>query len=486
VEAAPLEAPATAPTRAISPQLYNLPDLIGDFFAHGSSVVPNNVSLQFKSAAPINAFDGGVRPLAFNGIQYVGPRGFVFNATGSGITGVQPATILGTIPSNQITLMGPGQTTVGLRENQLFTQAVQSLFPGATFVSGSGLYTFTNPPGTPVPPIRPPGPFDFFQNVFVYSAVITNHQTIDVLVSNPAGGGLVGRNRYFENGSAIPRDRVYFYYSGVSDFSAPGRPLNINRYTLGGEMTFLSGRSSIEARLPMAGTLNSDQSLFGGPSSGNYELGNLGVLAKYAVVAMPRFVLTTGFGVSLPTADDSRVRGADGRTILEVENQTALLQPIVGFAWVPTEELFFQGGMQLDIDPSGNSVYSQLGTTGNLQKAGVLTDQTYGYLHGGIGYTVYRASPTAYLSAVSVLGELHYSQAMGRRDFVQTGLYRVGDINSQLNALNATLGVNCVLSNRASVSAGLVMPCGGTKMYDWAAQAQLNWRFGGAVRRGPG
>jgi hypothetical protein len=214
VDGTPLEAPATAPTRAISPQLYRLPDLIGDFFAHASSarvdvVVPNNVSLRFNSAAPINAFDGGPRPLAFNGIQYVGPHGFVFNATGSGIVGVQPATILGTIPSNQITLIGPGQTTVGLRENQLFTQAVQSLFPGATFVSGSGLYTFTNAPGTPVPPIRPPGPFDYFQNVFVYSALVTNHQTIDVLVSNPAGGGLVGRNRWFENSSAIPRDRVF-------------------------------------------------------------------------------------------------------------------------------------------------------------------------------------------------------------------------------------------------------------------------------------
>jgi hypothetical protein len=454
--------------------------MIGDFFARSSAATPNNVPLTFNSIAPINAFDGGARPLAFNGIRYVGPRGFAFDATGNGITGVQPGTIMGTIPSNQITLAGPGQTTIGLRENLLFTQAVQSLFPGATFVSGSGLYTLTNQPGTAVPPIRPPGPFDFFQNVFVYSVPNANGQTIGVLVSNPAGGGLVGRNRYFENGSAVPRDRVYFYYSGVSDFSTPGRAFNINRYTLGGEMTFLSGRGSIEARLPMAGTLNSDQSVFGGPSTGNYELGNLGVLAKVAVVATPRFVLTTGFGLSTPTADDSRVRGANGQTTLEVANQTALLQPIVGFAWVPTEELFFQGGAQLDIDPSGNTVYAQQTAGGNLNKSGVLTDQTYGYLHGGVGYTVYRgANPTSYLSAVSLLGELHYSQAMGRRDFVQTGLYRVGDINSSINALNATLGVNCLLSNRASLSAGLVMPWGGTKMYDWAAQAQLNWRFGG-------
>lgn len=480
VEDAPGEGPTTS--RVIAPRLYDLPDMIGDFFARGSvahtNTGPLNVALGFSSAGPVAPFAGGGAPLAFNGVRYLGPGGFAFNSLGNGAIGVQPSTILSALPGNAITLDTTTANVIALRENAQVTQAVRAAFPGATFINGTGTYLYTNQPGAPAAPVRPPGPFDFFQNVFIYQYTDLVGGQVGVLVSNPVGGGLAGRNRYFENGSAVPRDRVYFYYSGVSDFSAPGRSFNVNRYTMGGEMTFLGGRGSLEARLPMAGTLSSDQNTIGPANTNHYELGNLGLLAKYALVATPNFILTGGLGLSTPTADDTRLRGTDGKTLLEIANQTTLVQPIVGFAWVPTESLFFQGGAQLDIDPSGNSVYTRQ-DNGSLRQAGTLTDQTYGYLHGGVGYTLYRgANQNATLSAVSLLGELHYTQAMGRRDAVQSGAFRVSDINQQINALNATVGVNCLLSNRASLSAGVVMPWGGTKLYDWAAQAQINWRFG--------
>ena len=252
---------------------------------------------------------------------YSGPNGFSFTPPRG---------------SNSELLIGPNN--VSLAENPAITSAVDASFANARFVNGSATFLGSEEAASTN--------VETYSNSFVYEYVVRNGATFygTILLPNPAGGGLAGRNDYFENGSALPRDRAYFYYSGVSDFAALGRDFSINRYTLGGEKTICDGRASVEVRLPLAGTADPTQSV-GAPVSGldRFVLGNVGVLGKAALVRTDDFILTAGFGVSVPTARDTRINSLSGTTLLEVNNDTVLLQPVVATAWAPTERLFVQG-----------------------------------------------------------------------------------------------------------------------------------------------
>jgi len=358
-----------------------------------------------------------------------------------------------------------------LAQNQAFSGAVDAAFRGAQFVSGTATLEVPGVNQRDVP--LGAG----YSNSFVYQFGVSDKATI--LLPNPAGGGLAGRNDYFENGSALPRDRAYFYYSGVSDFAALGRDFNINRYTLGGEKTFCDGRASVEVRLPLAGTADPTQSVVG-PVSGldSFVLGNLGVLGKAALVRTDDFILTAGFGVSVPTAPDTRINSLSGAPLLEVNNDTVLLQPVVATAWAPTERLFVQGAAQFDIDAFGNPVYGADGN-GGLTRLGRFMDQGYTYLHGGLGYWVYQDyAPEARLSGVALLTELSYIKSMGEGNQVVTDQATLAPLDGGVDDLNVTVGANVLLGDRASISAGVALPVGGPKPYDWVAQVQLNWYFG--------
>ena len=302
---------------------------------------------------------------------------------------------------------------------------------------------------------------------------------IAVLLPNPAGGGLAGRNDYFENGSAIPRDRAYFYYSGASDFTAFQRKFDISQYTLGGEKTFFDGRASVELRLPMASTANSTQSI-DSPVTGldQYVIGNLGVLGKVALLRSDNFILSTGCGLSIPTARDTRVVADSGATLLRVENETVLVQPIIALAWAPTERLFVQGGIQFDFDMFGNPV-DEADANNVLHKVGTFVDQGYMYLHAGMGYWVYLNPGSDHaVSGVSLLTELTFIKTMGQQSEIVTSDAIIAQLDNGIKDLNLTLGANLLLGDRASLSAGFVLPLGGSRQYDWGAQASFNWFFG--------
>src|SRR5437763_15931806 len=82
-----------------------------------------------------------------------------------------------------------------------------------------------------------------------------------------AGGSRIGK--ISENDSPIPRDRIFFSYNHYQNvFQISETPINppappiirqqpLDRYTLGAEKTFLDGWTSVEVRMPLMGTLNS-------------------------------------------------------------------------------------------------------------------------------------------------------------------------------------------------------------------------------------
>jgi hypothetical protein len=431
----------------------SVPNFFGDFVARSSKalvdqpVVSKTMTNTLTFVGLPSDVSGGLGANVF--FPPFRPNGFVGPGGPYQITTVVTGTGVPPFPITSI-----------LNQNAQLTALIDAKFSGAVFAGGTGL-------------LQEP-----FTLTFEYLQKTT--QTVPGLVavvnlSNPSGGGLVGRNKYFDDGSPLPQDRVFFDYSHIGAFGGLGTSIDVNRYVVGMEKTFLDGFGSIEVMVPFAGTLNSDQNGGQGQAVNNAEFGNVGLLLKGTLFRNPNFAVTAGMGVSVPTADDSRILYA-GQPVVDIRNQAWLLQPVVGAIWAPNDRFYAQVGLQLDIDPSGNPVYVRE-PGDELVRGGVLTDQTYLYASGAIGCWLYR-SDVGFLSGVSLQGELHYDRTLDKRDVVQAASVLVADANSDVDVLDATVGVNFAFCDRATLALGVSFPVAGERLYDWNLTAQLNIRFG--------
>jgi hypothetical protein len=412
-----------------------VPNFFGDYFGVASTVNTRTLPrpLQYTgTGAEGDGFSIIVAPLTVNG-----PGG--------------PFQLNDDIPINNI----PDFT---LDENPELSAQVVTVFPGATFINGAGTVDFQTDIA------------DFFYNYLDAGG------SVAVNLPNPSGGGLVGRNRYFENGSPIPHDRLYFTYTRVGDVLGLATPFDVNRYLFGAEKTFFNGLASVDLRVPFAGTADSDQ--IGGTlgTATATEFGNVGVLLKGMLYRTPNFVATAGLGLSLPTASDSRMLVA-GSPIVEIENRAIILQPVVGAVWAPNDRFYAQSGLQFDFDSQGNPV-NWAGGPGGLSQIGVLNDQDYLYFDNAVGYWLYANHSGCGLTGLGVQSELHYAQSFGSVDQVGNVLVNVADANSSLDVLNGTSGLIFRFAEQTNVSLGVSYPLAGDRYYDWAAQLQVNYQFG--------
>lgn len=418
-----------------------VPNFFGDFFAAGSRATGLATPLQYTGAGvegPSSLFTFLQGPLTVNG-----PGGpFV-------------------LPSNIATPINIPNPDFVLTENAELTAQVIAAFPGATFVNGSGTYDFSNPT---------------FDATFVYNYLSSAAGAVSANLPNPAGGGSVGRNRFFDNGSPIPHDRVYFDYTHANNVSGLASPFNVNRYVFGVEKTFFDGVVSIDFRLPFAGTADNIQISGASNTATSTEFGNLGLAFKTTLVRMPNFALSAGLGLSLPTASDSQIL-VGGVSAVEIQNRTVLLQPLIGAVWAPTDRFYAQSGLQFDLDPSGNPVRA-LNAGGDLARIGRLNDQEYFYFNNAIGYWLYKDSGSQGLTGIALQQALYYAQSFGSVDRVNNGVVNVADLNSSLNVVNGNTGAIFRFAERTNLALGVSYPLGGDRYYDWNLQAQLNYSFG--------
>jgi hypothetical protein len=357
------------------------------------------------------------------------------------------------------TQIGAGPN-VSLDQNAQLTSLIQANFPKAAFANGTGTF----------------GPDNILYNYLLTTGQLVPGQVLVVNLPDPSGGGLVGRNNFFDNGSPLPQDRVYFFYNFIGDYRGLGTSsFDINRYVFGVEKTFFDGRVSFEVRVPFAGTADSDQVAGGSLSVDHAEFGNLGLALKAVLIRTPNFLVSAGLGVSLPTADASRLL-LNGQTEVEIQNRATLLQPLFGIAWAPNDRFYSQLGLQFDFDPSGNPVLAR-DVNNNLNRIGILRDQDYAYLSGAVGYWLYR-NKDAWLTGVALQGELHYDSSFGAQHYVQDGNTIVADLDGRFNVLNATAGFIMNFGDRANLSLGVSVPLTGDRLYDWSLMAQVNYRFG--------
>ena len=435
----------------------NVPNFFGDFVARGLQARRLIPGVPFTTTTPLQfSGTGSIPPDAIPALPTTffhpfTPPGGPANAGIGGPGGPYPITtnVTGTFVT---------PTNVTLNQNAQLTNMIRGNFPTATFENGTGNLLTR---------------FVLFNYQFT-----TLHTPPDQLfvvnLPDPSGGGLVGRNNFFDNGSPVPHDRVYFFYNDVGDFRGLGTGFNVNRYVFGVEKAFLCDRLSLEVRVPFAGTANSDQTAGQGLSVDNTEFGDLGLALKVALLRTPNFLVSAGLGLSLPTADDSRMF-LNGQQDIVIQNHATLLQPLVGVAWAPNDRFYSQLGWQLNFDPSGNPVLAR-DVTNSLIRDGVLRDQDYSFLSAAAGYWVYRHD-CGWLTGLALQGELHYDRSFGPQHAVQGGNVLVTDLTSRINVLNATGGVIMNVGKRASLSVGASAPLTGDRLYDWNFIAQLNYRY---------
>ena len=180
----------------------------------------------------------------------------------------------------------------------------------------------------------------------------------------------MGRQKIGENGSPLPRDRVFFNYSYFDNVPFTRQGIDVNRFTPGIEKTFIDGNASIEVRFPFATTLESDIVSDGPTGTSATEFGNITMYLKGLLVQTSENAVGAGLGIALPTADSMTVSMADGTPQVVISNEAVHLMPYIGgVRQTNSSPMFVQGFLQFDFDLNGNPVFAD-GGGGTLNAVG--------------------------------------------------------------------------------------------------------------------
>jgi hypothetical protein len=273
--------------------------------------------------------------------------------------------------------------------------------------------------------------------------------------ANP--GDIVGRVRMQDNNSAMPQDRFYFDYNYFHNVRFTGNGFGVNRFVPGVEKTFWDGMGSVEVRMPMAVTLNSDAQLGQAFDTSSYQFGNLTVAPKLLLWASEEEAFAAGLGISLPTADDIQVFGATEQ-VLRVNNQSVHLIPYLAYLYAPRRtDYFVHAFLTLDVDTAGNDVDANL-NNGGLEHVGVINDQNLLSASAALGKYVYRNECRgSRLKSAAWSTELHYTTTVNNADVIEAAPFDIGSPGADLSLLNGTIGGHLQLQ-KSIVTVGYTVP----------------------------
>jgi hypothetical protein len=311
--------------------------------------------------------------------------------------------------------------------------------------------------------------------------LLLEQRLTNINVPTPSQGGVVGRVKIGENTSPMPRDRVFFNYNYFNGTPLTPGGANVNRFTPGFEKTILDGTASFEFRAPFASSLNSNVSTTGISDGDKLQWGNVSMAYKSLIYNDEQFLLSGGSQLQLPTGDATNVNLADGTTIVRVKNQAVHLMPFVGALYTPNERLFSQGFLQFDFGAKRDEVLTNLDMT-SLTRAGTIRDTSFVYLDWSTGYWIYLADePTAFLTGIAPICELHYNQSLQRTDALRTSNdFRIGANASNISVLNAVVGTTFQFGPQSSLTMAYSTPLGGGADQQFNGEFRLffNRRFG--------
>lgn len=287
----------------------------------------------------------------------------------------------------------------------------------------------------------------------------------------PGPGTAARRVKISENFSPEVRDRCFASYSFFND--AFGGLGDISRYILGVERILVDELISIEARLPLAGTYASRQAL-DQAASRDFEFGNAAFIGKGVLLRTDRFIWSGGLGVTIPTADDTRI-SQGGQDVLAVKNETVHLLPFTAFLWRHGRDTAFQAYLQADVAVNGDPIFGNL-AGGPLPQIGVFNDSTLLNVDVAMSHVLHRNNRGS-LRQLIASGELHYTGTLQESDFVQSGSLTYTNLKRNFNVVNATGGLHFVLCNDLVVTPAMSIPLrsGLDEQFDYEAIVQVNY-----------
>lgn len=377
-----------------------------------------------------------------------------------------------------------------------------------------------------------------------------------------------------ENNSPVPRDRLYFRFnyfdnalsvsglgpnttftpSGIGTASPATKTYSVEQYTFGFEKTFFNKRASLELRVPFLHTLSPHQVLstgnIAGPlpgtdpngnplflvaptpdntlGSSSTVWGNIDLILKAAAIKRDRFVASGGLAFLFPTGPDQNYRIIDYTSTptslqasgqrerdIHINNSTWSMSPFVALLAIPTNRLFTQGFLQVDVPLNSSHItYSDRFTRGLFGFNPALTpigpnqmppfvvgrdivEQPLMHVNLGTGYWLVQNPDATWLNGLAPILELHYTTTLrnanivqlpgdgstdvvGGRTLVAEPGPQVGNLANRIDILNITAGATALVANRATVTTGFVFPLrqGDDRVFNWEFQLQLNYYFG--------
>jgi len=361
----------------------------------------------------------------------------------------------------------------------LLAQAQRQFGPGVQLVNGSSVATLI-PPGTVTTSGGAPSeaPTSITQSPFSLAVRYTAEGQL--LIPTPTGGGAVGRTTISDDNSPMPRDRVIFDYDLFNNVPLSARGVDVNRFSVGIEKTFLDGQMSLEVRLPFASTLSDDIRTDGSTSSDNVELGDLNLTLKALLYRSSTIAVAGGLGIAVPTGDNVKVVDSFGDVLLRVKNESVVLTPYLAYLLTPTDRLFFQNWVEFGFDTNGNPVSANLDLTG-LQNVGRLRDQTLCQVDAQLGYWLIRPDETSSLvRGLAPFVELHYNATLGNPGQLQTTAISLVADEGHVNELNLTAGFLSGIGDNMQIGVGVVVPLRGNndRTFDWQIGVHGNYFFG--------
>ena len=282
-------------------------------------------------------------------------------------------------------------------------------------------------------------------------------------------GGAVRQIKISENNSPLPRTRFLWNYNYFSNVA--GGIGEVHRNTAGFEQAFLNGLYSLEFRAPFAATLDADQ-FAGGPQMRGTEFGNVSLTTKAILLSADQFISSIGVGLTLPTAQDSRLLLPNGMPVVHVQHQSVHLLPYLAMLHSYDSNWYWQAFLQLDVPLNGDRV--KMDATGtNPTPAGVWQDPTVMFAEFGVGRWLFGNPQDNRRPAIAATAELHYATTLQDADYVTAEEISIVSLQNRYDVLNLTIGANIALNSRISIRPAFVIPLHDDQ-FDYEAMVQAN------------
>ncbi|HVJ67339.1 MAG TPA: hypothetical protein VM510_05105, partial [Caulifigura sp.] len=275
-----------------------------------------------------------------------------------------------------------------------------------------------------------------------------------------------------ENNHPLPRDRVFYTFNYFNDalkfdssydgfFGTSSTTQSLLRHTLGVEKTFNEGDSSIEVRLPFnTGTSFSrtDTGQVWGYDGGT--LGNVMLTGKTLIYEGDQFLASTGMGVILPTAADTRFRA--NSTTVTVDNSAVYLSPFLGSLWTPNDQWFVMAFGQVQFSANGDPIIVRDSEIGSTSRVAVLNAPSVLSVDLSVGRWLFR-DHEGLLQGMALISEFHQFTALQGNDGIGSGGVsfigpRSSFSNDRLSLTTFTFGVHNQLAGNSTLRIAGVLP----------------------------